>query len=209
MRSRVLAPSALLSLFVVGCAGPSPTAPSASSAQVTRVPQVTAVQSPASLTSSSTDRAPASTDPRAGLEINYLEFVADHHLSGVKMAEICVDKAVHAELRADCQRDLVNQQAEIELVLDLLRQYYGIDYTPTLDGEGRLTQLERLSGSAFEIRFLEEFPRHHKTVIQRSEPLTRNAVHDEVRQLAENIIAAQTADAIRMVTWKCQWYGGL
>lgn len=70
-----------------------------------------------------------------------------------------------------------------------------------------MTQLERLSGAEFEIRFLEEFPRHHKTVIQRSEVAVKNAVHEEVRELAARIVEAQTAGAIRLVTWKCQWYG--
>jgi uncharacterized protein (DUF305 family) len=144
---------------------------------------------------------------RAGLEINYLKFVADHHLSGVMMAELCVQKAVHAELREHCQMAAQNQRQETELVLSLLRQYYGIEYEPSVEGEGRMTQLERLSGAEFEIRFLEEFPRHHKTVIQQSQPLATNAVHEEVRQMAANIIRNQTQGAIQLVTWKCVWHG--
>lgn len=47
--------------------------------------------------------APQASEPRAGFEINYLKFVADHHLMGVLMAQLCVEKAVHEELREDCR----------------------------------------------------------------------------------------------------------
>lgn len=122
------------------------------------------------------------------------------------MAELCAQKAVHEELRQHCEMAAATQQQEIERVQNLLLQLYGITYEFSLEGEGRMNQLEPLSGAEFEIRFLEEFPRHHKTVIQRSEPLVRNAVHEEVRQLATSIVTNQTQGAIQLVTWKCQWY---
>jgi uncharacterized protein (DUF305 family) len=184
-----------------------PTSPSAASSRAEQSSTLAESATPNGSSGANAATAPASTEARAGLEINYLKFVADHHLMGVMMAELCVQKAVHAELRQHCQMAAQHQQEETELVLSLLRQYYGIEYEPAVEGEGRMTQLERLSGAEFEIRFLEEFPRHHKTVIQRSQPLATNAVHEEVRQMAANIITNQTQGAIQLVTWKCVWYG--
>lgn len=196
-----------MSILMVACSGKAPTSPSTSERSAGMSEPSAATTAAVTSASGNNSAAPQPSAPRAGLEINYLEFVADHHLMGVMMAQMCIEKAVHEELRADCQRDLENQQREIEVVKRLLLQYYGIPYEPSVDGEGRMTQLQRLTGSEFERRFLEEFPRHHKTIIQRSETLVKNAVHQEVRQMAENIVSAQTADAIRLVTWKCQWYG--
>lgn len=187
------------------CAESGPAAPTV----VTREagPQAVAdAPPPSASTSAAQATAPQATAPAAGLEINYLKFVADHHLMGVMMAELCVQKAVHEELREHCEMAAQNQQQELELVLNLLLQYYGIDYEPEMEGGGRMTQVERLSGAAFEIRFLEEFPRHHKSVIQRSQPLVDNAIHEEVRELATSIITNQTQGAIQLVTWKCEWY---
>ena len=196
---------AIVASLAAACSEGTPTSPSA--ATTVTPPAAVAAPAQAPTSTASPAAAPQSSEPRAGLEINYLKFVADHHLMGVMMAELCVQKAVHSELREHCRMAAENQRREIELVLSLLQRFYGITYEPAIEGEGRMTQLRRLSGAAFEVRFLEEFPRHHKTVIQRSETLVRNAVHDEVRQLAQSIVVNQTRAAIQLVTWKCVWYG--
>lgn len=145
---------------------------------------------------------------KAGLEINYMKFTIDHHAMGVMMAQLCVEKAVHAELRELCQRNLEAQPAELEQLLDWLQAWYDISYEPQMSpGDLQMReQLATLEGAEFEIEFMEMFSRHHHQIVQRSRPVARQAVHEELRQLAADIVQAQTTDIRSMLTWLCEWY---
>ena len=153
--------------------------------------------------------APAATQqPKAGLEINYMEFTIDHHAMGVGMAQLCIQKAVHAELRELCQTELATQSAQIQQLQSWLQAWYGIAYQPEMtQGDQRMMDmLAALSGAEFEVEFMETFSRHHHQIIQRSQPIADQAVHPELRQLATSIIQAQTAGIQDMLTWLCEWY---
>lgn len=155
------------------------------------------------------DGAPAEVQqPKAGLEINYMEFTIDHHAMGIQMGTMCVEKAIHAELRELCQRNVEAQSRELAMLQQWLQQWYGIAYEPDLTqgDEQMMEKLAALSGAEFEIEFMETFSRHHHQVIQRSQPIVRQAVHPELRDLAAQIIAAQTRDIELMLTWLCDWY---
>jgi uncharacterized protein (DUF305 family) len=146
--------------------------------------------------------------PKSGMEVNYMEFTIDHHGMGIMMAQMCIEKAVHAELRELCQRNLEAQTAELRQLQSWLQTWYGITYEPRLtQGDQRMMEmLAALEGAEFEIEFMETFSRHHHQIVQRSEPVASHAVHAELRQLARDIIQAQTADIRLMLTWLCQWY---
>lgn len=51
----------------------------------------------------------------AKFEIDYMEETINHHLAGVVMAQRCIAKAVHEELRQLCQQSLASQQRQIAL----------------------------------------------------------------------------------------------
>lgn len=159
--------------------------------------------------SRSAQGAPAGTrQPKAGLEINYMEFTIDHHAMGVQMAQLCIQKAVHAELRDLCRTELATQSAQIHQLQSWLGAWYGITYQPemTAGDQRMMAKLAALSGAEFEIEFMEMFSRHHHQIIQRSRPIARQAVHHELRQLAASIVQAQTAGIHDMLTWLCEWY---
>ena len=157
----------------------------------------------------SDDLASSSPAPRAaGLEINYMKFTIDHHAMGIMMAEMCIEKAVHEELRDLCARNMEQQSSELALLQDWLQEWYGITYEPRLtQGDQRMMEhMAELSGAAFEIEFMETFSRHHHQIIQRSQPVVKQAEHEPLRELAAEIIAAQSADIQAMLTWLCEWY---
>lgn len=156
------------------------------------------------------DLAVSSPAPRAtGLETNYMKFTIDHHAMGIMMAEMCVDEAVHEELRDLCAKNMEQQSNELALLQGWLQEWYGITYEPRItDGHHRMMEhMAELSGAAFEIEFMETFSRHHHQIIQRSQPVVQQAEHEPLRGLAADIIAAQSADIQAMLTWLCEWYG--
>jgi uncharacterized protein (DUF305 family) len=124
------------------------------------------------------------------------------------MAELCVEKAIHAELRELCLRNIEAQTAELQQLQEWLQAWYGITYEPRMSpGDERMRErLAALDGAEFEIEFMEMFSRHHHQIVQRSRPIAEHAVHAELRQMAATIVQAQTTDIRLMLTWLCEWY---
>lgn len=151
---------------------------------------------------------PAPQNSTAKYEIRYMEFTIDHHAMGVMMAQLCIQKAVHEELRQLCQTSLENQQRQIQQLQTWLRDWYGIAYEPELKpGDMRMMEkLAELSGAEFEIEFMETFSKHHERIIKESEKAVQRVFHEELRQLAANIIQSQSQQVAQMRSWLCIWY---
>ena len=156
-----------------------------------------------------TASAPAPDRRTARWEIDFMQDMIDHHMMAVMTARVCVEKAVHEELRALCQDIIAAQSAEMEQMQSWLRQWYGVSHEPRMTPgmELKVEKLASLSGAEFEIAFMEMMIRHHEKAIKKGEECLDRAYHAELRQLCENIIAAQTEEIARMRAWLCEWYG--
>jgi uncharacterized protein (DUF305 family) len=151
----------------------------------------------------------AAPDRRAArFEIDFMQDMIDHHAMAVEMAEICLGKAVHEELRALCENIIAAQSAEIEQMQSWLRDWYGISYEPRMkQGDERmLERLASLSGAQFEIEFMQMMIQHHERAIREAEDCLRRAYHRQLRRLCENIIETQSAEIEQLQTWLCEWY---
>jgi len=70
-------------------------------------------------------------------------------------------------------------------------------------GEGA----ERLrNADPFDKAFLEAMIPHHESAIEMAEPALEQAQHEEVRELAREIVEAQTGDIERMKRWLTAWF---
>lgn len=198
---RTLKVCGLMGLLVVGgaCAdGPAPpTAPSA-------------VDSGSGLTSgTSVASTAAPTRPAANFEVRFMTGMIDHHHMAVMMAEMCIAKAVHTELRSLCENIRTAQMAEIEEMQTWLQQWYGIAYGPAMKpgDQKMMDRLASLSGAEFEIAFMEVMIKHHEKAIKEGRHCLDKAAHEELRSLCEHIIRTQSAEIAQMQAWLCQWYG--
>lgn len=59
----------------------------------------------------------------------------------------------------------------------------------------------------YEIKFMQDMIDHHMMAIMISELCLKKAVHEELRALCADIIAAQRAEIEQMQTWLQTWYG--
>lgn len=151
---------------------------------------------------------PAPDRATAKFEIRFMQDMIDHHAMAVDMAEMCVMKAVHAELRAMCEEIIATQSQEIQQMQNWLEQWYGVSYQPQMKpGEMRMMErLASLSGAEFEVAFMQMMIRHHEQAIREAEQCLRRASHPELRTLCQNIIATQGAEIEQMQAWLCEWY---
>ena len=145
----------------------------------------------------------------AKYEVYYMELTIDHHLAGIVEAQLCVERAIHAELQAMCEESIASQQRQIELFRTWLRDWYGIEYTGEIpeSAEQDIRRLSELYGAEFENEFLTEFSKHHLRIIKESEKAVRTVYHEDLRREAQMTITKQSQGVVMMQTWDCQWYG--
>ena len=151
---------------------------------------------------------PAPTQSAANFEVKFMTGMIDHHQMAIEMAEICLQKATHEELRSMCQQVIAAQSAEIEEMQAWLSDWYGITYEPTMKpgDEKMLERLASLSGAEFEISFMEMLIKHHEKAIKEARKCLDKAAHAELRELCENIIRTQSAEIAQLQSWLCEWY---
>lgn len=150
---------------------------------------------------------PASDTPTAKFEVRFMEDMIEHHMMAVHMGEMCLEKAVHPELKAMCEEVVATQMMEIEQVQGWLMEWYGIAYMPEMKMTGEMMRLMSLEGGAFEEVFMKTMIRHHWGGILESRQAVSRAGHEELRDLGTAIIAAQSQEMGQMQTWLREWYG--
>jgi uncharacterized protein (DUF305 family) len=161
------------------------------------------------ITSPATASAPTPKKATAKFEVDFMTGMIDHHAMALEMGELCLDKAIHPELRAMCQNVVAVQGAEIETLQSWLADWYGVSHEPEMK-PGEMRQMEKLaalSGAEFEVRFMESLIRHHRKAIVSAEGCVDRAYHADLRQLCQGIIETQSAEIAQLESWLCQWYG--
>ena len=67
------------------------------------------------------------------------------------------------------------------------------------------TDLKGKTGDTFDKAFMSEMIVHHQGAIDMADLALTNAKHQEVKDLAKNIIAAQNTEIQQMKAWQTQW----
>ncbi|MEA5446969.1 DUF305 domain-containing protein [Leptolyngbya sp. CCNP1308] len=62
------------------------------------------------------------------------------------------------------------------------------------------------SDAEFDLRFIDGMILHHQGAVVMAESALQNSQRDEIKQLAEAIIAAQQVEIDRMMQWRQAWY---
>lgn len=70
------------------------------------------------------------------------------------------------------------------------------------------TDLDGKTGADFDRAFLEGMIVHHQGAIDMAQAAKVNAVHQEIKDLSDAIITAQTSEIAMMRNWLSAWYGG-
>lgn len=72
---------------------------------------------------------------------------------------------------------------------------------------GMMNELEGLSGDEFDRAFIAEMIVHHQGAVAMAEAALKDAKRDEIKQMARDIISAQTREIGQMEEWQRSWYG--
>lgn len=67
--------------------------------------------------------------------------------------------------------------------------------------------LQGKTGDEFDRAFIEEMIVHHEGAVAMAQQALQSAKHDEIKQMAQDIISAQTGEITTMRGWLQAWYG--
>lgn len=151
---------------------------------------------------------PAPDLSAANYETKFMEGMIDHHAMAVMTAELCLEKAIHEDLRAMCEQIIATQSADIEQMQTWLADWQGIQFEPQMSSstERMLEKMAALSPEEFEVAFMEMMIKHHEGAIKEASKCLDKASHEELLSLCADIIAAQAAEIEQMQAWLCEWY---
>lgn len=153
-------------------------------------------------------------------DVNFMAGMIPHHAQALRMARLAPTNAASREILLLCERILVSQGDEIELMRSWLADHGqrvppadathhrmmhdGVEHDMLMPGmlsEDEMAQLARARGVEFDRMFLTFMIRHHEGAISMVDELlaSAGAAHDDfVYKFASDVWADQTAEIERM-----------
>ena len=155
------------------------------------------------------------------VDSHFIEQMIPHHEDAILMANIALEKANHQEIKQLAQDIKRTQSEEIDQMRAWYKSWYGKDVPDVFSGTGRgmgsgmmhmgmmgdatdIGQLE--TASDFDKAFIEQMIPHHQMAVMMAQMLERTTNRSEMKQLAQNIIDAQTREINSMRGWYRPWY---
>jgi len=157
------------------------------------------------------------------IDKHFIEQMIPHHEDAITMAEIALEKATHQEIK-NLANDINRMQSvEIDQMKVWYKEWFETDVPKDsavmgmhgmmgtsnmhMGMMGNETDIERLKTvSDFDKAFIEEMIPHHQMAVMMANMLLNATQRPEMKQLAQDIIAAQTKEINEMRYWYNQWY---
>jgi uncharacterized protein (DUF305 family) len=161
-----------------------------------------------------------------GFDQAFIDMMVPHHEGAVEMARIARERAEHPEIRQMADEIIGAQEDEITQLHDWREQWYGSRETPPLSEMPMLSgmpgmedmpgtmdmahEVERLRAAAepFDLAFIDAMIAHHQDAIDAAEFALQQSSRQEIRDLAQAIIAAQRGEIEQLRAWRESWYPG-
>ena len=145
---------------------------------------------------------------QSSYDIKFADAMIQHHQSGIEMAQLAVDKAESAELRAMAQQMIDDQRRDIEQLRSLRGNAAMTPKTTTVQMPGmmsesemkqQMTRLESASGHAFDLAFTEIMPMHHEGALLMSRNEIQSGSNEGLKALARTIVDKQTRERTQLI----------
>jgi uncharacterized protein (DUF305 family) len=197
---RAAALSLLALALLAGCGGDDESESAAPAAKA---------KAKATTTAAAATPAAAPSEP-TNADTAFVNDMPPHHVAAVDMARVALTRAEHAELRELAEAIIATQNQEIATMRRIRRGLadktgtFGLSHEEMgMDHDlGALRRAER-----FDREFIDMMVPHHEGAILMSQLLLDAGGHAALRDLAQDIITAQTEEIQRMREWRKAWYG--
>lgn len=156
----------------------------------------------------------------------FIDMMVPHHESAIAMARLAQERAEHDELRALADEIIAAQSEEITQMKTWREEWFGSADTPSVEqmpvlpgismppghsmsgGTMDMTAEVDALGDAepFDRFFIDAMIRHHEQAVAAAEIVLAESDRDEIRELANGIIEAQTREIEQLREWRDEWY---
>lgn len=152
---------------------------------------------------------------------HFIEQMIPHHQDAITMADIALQKAQHQEIKTLADNIKKTQSKEITKMINWYKDWYGSDVfednNQATFGTGMMGQVRGgmmgndtdtktlENASNFDKAFIEEMIPHHQLAVMMANMISRGTNRPETKQLAQNIITAQTEEINQMRQWYSDW----
>jgi uncharacterized protein (DUF305 family) len=164
--------------------------------------------------------------PHTGDDLDqlFIDMMVPHHEGAVEMALIALERSERPEIRQMADAIVASQDAEIEQMRAWRLEWFGSDQTPPMSempsmqempehgaaGHGMDMQAEvdalRSAEEPFDLAFIDAMIPHHQSAIDAAVMLRESTQRQELRVLADAIIAEQQREIDMMLEWREMWY---
>lgn len=192
-------------LLLAGCqpVGEQVAAPQASATAVESAPEATAEA--AAMDHGAMEHGEMGDSP---FDAAFIDGMIVHHEGAVAMAQQVLAESERPELLQMAEAIITAQQGEIAQMQTWRAEWYP-DLAETMGMEMDMGMMEIPSDETkpFDQRFLETMIDHHQGALEMAAAALEQAEHQEVRGLAQAIIAAQQTEIDQMRAWLKEWFG--
>jgi uncharacterized protein (DUF305 family) len=157
-----------------------------------------------------------------GIDTHFIEQMIPHHEDAITMAKIAKERAQKPEIKQLADAIITSQGQEIDQMKAWYQDWYGKEVPSGRDvmGEhgmmqggtmhmgmmGNETDMTRLeTASDFDKAFIEEMIPHHQMAVMMASMLKSQTQRPEMKELADDIINAQTKEIEEMRQWYQDW----
>ncbi len=154
------------------------------------------------------------------IDSHFIEQMIPHHEDAITMANLALTRAEHPEIKILSNSIIKSQSEEIDQMKQWYKSWFGneVPNLSSLTGQGmgmmmhngmmgNETDVQALENAKpFDKEFIEQMIPHHQMAVMMAQMLSRSTSRSEMKQLAENIIEAQTKEINQMRGWYQDWY---
>ena len=158
-------------------------------------------------------------DQTAPYDRRFIDEMVMHHQGAIMSSRMMIGDSERPELRDLARRIQEGQQRQIDQMQSWRQQWYLSAHAPTMGtdpmarmmgGHGMSGMMGRggmMGGQAADRMFLRMMIPHHQLAIDMAQDALQKAEHEELKGLAREIIADQSAEIAEMEGYLHAWYG--
>lgn len=122
------------------------------------------------------------------------------------------------------QQMIDSQQADIEQMRTWCQEWYGSSETPPVSAIPMMPGMEGMSEGQtmdmtpmieelrnapepFDLAFIDMIIPHHQQAIEAAQMAEQQAIHQEIKDLAQKMIEEQQKEIDELTNWRQEWYG--
>ncbi|MEX1020405.1 MAG: DUF305 domain-containing protein, partial [Litorilinea sp.] len=140
-------------------------------------------------------------------DAQFIDGMIEHHVGAVAMAELVLVESERPELLALAEAIIAAQGEEIDMMNGWRAAWYpDLSASSGMDMDMGAMEIADDPATPFDQRFLEAMIDHHEGAIEMARAAQTMGEHEELRAMADAVIATQQAEIDQMRAWLAAWF---